>query len=174
MSADSLKHAAACLCFAFLVAGCNSGGGDKPAETFVGGERLMNINKYMVDKDIDVMKHLIERKSWKMTFADEGFFHEIFDLGDGLKIREKTLVTHDCKITLPDGTLCYESKNKTFVVEGSEEIAGLHKAVKLLGKGGRARFMFPPHLAYGLQGDLDKIPPRSILLYEIRIVNVEF
>jgi FKBP-type peptidyl-prolyl cis-trans isomerase len=155
--------------FCFLIAGCGSGGSKPSALPAVDGKRLMNINKYMVDKDIDVMKHLIERKSWKMTFADEGFFHEIFDSGNDPKIRAKTVVTCDCKISLPDGTLCYELKNKTFAVEGSEEIAGLHKAVKLLGKGGRARFMFPPHLAYGLQGDLDKIPPRSILLYEIRI-----
>jgi hypothetical protein len=173
MQTEYLIRATACFCLCLLIAGCNSGG-DSPVEPFVGRSRLININKYMVDKDIDIMTHLIERKSWRMSFAGEGFFHEIFDPGDDPKIRAKTVVTCDCKISLPDGTLCYESKNRTFAVEGSEEIAGLHKAVKLLGKGGRARFMFPPHLAYGLQGDLDKIPPRAILLYEIRIVNVEF
>ncbi|MDR2650713.1 MAG: FKBP-type peptidyl-prolyl cis-trans isomerase [Prevotellaceae bacterium] len=135
--------------------------------------RLININRYLVNKDLDIMRHFVKRKSWKMSFSDYGYFYEIFNEGDNPKITDHKQVFCDCRISLLDGTVCYEIKNKIFFVGGSNEISGLHHAVKMLGKGGKARFIFPPHLAYGIQGDFNKIPPRAILLYNVHITETK-
>jgi FKBP-type peptidyl-prolyl cis-trans isomerase len=41
-----------------------------------------------------------------------------------------------------------------------------------LKEGAEARFIFPPHLAYGLPGDRDNIPARAILLFEVKLLHV--
>ncbi|MDR2383862.1 MAG: FKBP-type peptidyl-prolyl cis-trans isomerase [Prevotellaceae bacterium] len=161
-------------CFILLilsVTACNPSGNDSEQVIHIDKNKLVNINKYLARKDLDVMRHYIKRKSLKMLFSDEGYFYEIFDEGEQPKITDGKQITCECSISLLDGTPCYEIKNKTFVVGSSEEIYGLHHAVKFLGKGGKARFIFPSHLAFGIRGDFDKIPPRAILLYKVRIIE---
>jgi FKBP-type peptidyl-prolyl cis-trans isomerase len=74
-----------------------------------------------------------------------------------------------------DGELYFDSRvdgPKQFIVEESPAERGLHEAVQLLAKGDSARIILPPHLAYGLAGDGEKIPGRAILWCEIRIDSV--
>jgi FKBP-type peptidyl-prolyl cis-trans isomerase len=148
--------------------GCKQNDDSEPV-AHIDKNRLMNINRYLANKDLDIIRHYVKRKSWKMSFSGEGYFYEIFDEGEHPKITDNKQIICDCSISLLDGTLCYEIKNKVFVAGGSDEIYGLHHAIKLLGKGGKARFIFPPQLAYGIRGDFDKIPPRAILLYNVYV-----
>jgi FKBP-type peptidyl-prolyl cis-trans isomerase len=154
------------------MAACNRPDDDSEHVAHIDKNRLININKYLANKDLDIMRHFVKRKSWKMSLSDEGYFYEILNEGEPPKITDKKQVTCNCRISLLDGTLCYNIKNKMFVVGGSDEIYGLHNAIKFLGKGGQARFIFPSHLAYGIRGDFNKIPPRTILLYNISVTNV--
>jgi len=39
--------------------------------------------------------------------------------------------------------------------------------------GDKATFIMPPHLAYGLPGDGNKIPARSVIAYEVILVKVD-
>ena len=39
--------------------------------------------------------------------------------------------------------------------------------------GDKARFIIPPHLAYGLLGDENRIPARSIIIYQVELVDVK-
>ncbi|MDR3244967.1 MAG: FKBP-type peptidyl-prolyl cis-trans isomerase [Prevotellaceae bacterium] len=157
--------------FLFLTACQNSGDDNRPV-IVLDKNRLANVNKYLANKDLDIMRHFVKRKSWRMSFSGSGYFYEVLDEGEQPKITDNKLIVCDYSITLLDGTPCYSKKNKKFVVGGTDEISGLHHAVKFLGKGGKARFIFPSHLAYGLQGDFDKIPPLAILLYNIQITEV--
>jgi hypothetical protein len=157
--------------FFLLLTSCNRSVDHSSPSITIDRNRLLNINKYLVNKDMDIIRHFVKRKSWRMSLSGEGYFYELFNEGELPKITNKQLIVYDCRITLLDGTLCYEFKNKSFVVDGSEEIYGLHHAVKLLGKGGKARFIFPPNLAYGIRGDFDKIPPRAILIYEVHVTE---
>ncbi|MDR2425129.1 MAG: FKBP-type peptidyl-prolyl cis-trans isomerase [Prevotellaceae bacterium] len=162
----------ASLCFALFATACNNAGETDSAILHIGRDRLININKYMVDKDFDVIRHFIKRKSWRMIFADKGYFYEIFDRGNNPEIKSGMSILYNYTVSLLDGTQCYTENNKTFTVDAGEEISGLHDAVKLLGKGGKARFIFLPHLAYGLQGDFNKIPSRAILVYNVHITAI--
>ncbi len=49
--------------------------------------------------------------------------------------------------------------------------AGLNQGLRMLKPGGEAIFILPPFLAYGLKGDGNKIPSRSVIVYEIKILN---
>ena len=41
----------------------------------------------------------------------------------------------------------------------------------MLRPGGQGTFIMPPFLGFGLKGDGNKIPSRSIIVYEIRIID---
>ena len=75
-------------------------------------------------------------------------------------------------LNLLDGTPCYSSKEqglKQFFVEKSDAEQGLHEAVQFMHPGDSALIIIPPHRAFGLTGDGNRIPPGAILVYEIRI-----
>jgi FKBP-type peptidyl-prolyl cis-trans isomerase len=76
---------------------------------------------------------------------------------------------------LLDGTVAHSSANegdlKFRISQGGVE-SGLEEAILMLGKGDKARFILPPHLAHGLTGDLDKIPPRASIVYSIKVLDI--
>jgi FKBP-type peptidyl-prolyl cis-trans isomerase len=162
-----------CLVSVLSTVACKRSGDSFDPVAHIDKARMTNINKYLANKDLDIMRHFVKRKSWKMSLAGDGYFYEVLDEGGQPEITDKSQVVYDCRISLLDGTLCYEMKNRAFVVGGSEEIYGLHHAMKFLGRGGKARFIFPPHLAYGIRGDFNKIPPRAILLYTVNVTDVK-
>jgi len=94
----------------------------------------------------------------------------------GDSITDDDVIKINFKVSLLDGTECYSSKvgePKEFMV-GMENVEdGLHKAVVFLKSGDKALIMIPSHLAHGLLGDQNKIPPQSPILYDIEIVSVQ-
>jgi FKBP-type peptidyl-prolyl cis-trans isomerase len=40
-------------------------------------------------------------------------------------------------------------------------------------KGEKALFILPPHLAHGLIGDMNKIPPLTTVVYDIELIGLE-
>lgn len=50
--------------------------------------------------------------------------------------------------------------------------AGLEEGILMLRTGDKARFILPPHLAYGLFGDEEKILPRSTIVYEVKVIEI--
>jgi FKBP-type peptidyl-prolyl cis-trans isomerase len=162
-----------CAVFLLPTTACKHSGDDSETAVHIDKNKSISINRYLVNKDLDIMRHFVKRKSWKMHLSPDGYFYEIFTEGGQPKIMDNNSVTCDYTVTLLNGTLCYEIKNKVFVVGSSDEISGLHHAVKLLGKGGKARFIFPSHLAHGIQGDFNQIPPRAVLIYNVLVKEVE-
>ena len=79
------------------------------------------------------------------------------------------------KLWLLDGTLCYSSDSlgmKKFRIGKGGVEKGLEEGILLMQVGDKARFIMPPHLAQGLMGDQDRIPPRSVILYEVELVQI--
>jgi len=92
----------------------------------------------------------------------------------------KTIVTTDIvklnyKVYLLDGTLCYSSDKKgakKVKIDFDNIETGLHQGLKLMKEGEKAIFILPSHLAHGLTGDNDKIPPKASVVYEIEVMRV--
>lgn len=92
------------------------------------------------------------------------------------KISKNDLIELKYKTWLLDGTLIYDSDslgNKSFKVGQGGVEPGLEEGVLMLEQGSRARFILPPHLAFGLIGDENRVPGRAILVYDIEVVKVE-
>jgi FKBP-type peptidyl-prolyl cis-trans isomerase len=99
----------------------------------------------------------------------------IYKNGSGADAQTGKQATLNYKVWLLDGTLCYSSEKsgpKKFRIGQGGVESGLEEGVLLLKVGDKARFIMPPHLAQGLIGDQDKIPPRSCIVYEVELVQI--
>ncbi|MDR2127183.1 MAG: FKBP-type peptidyl-prolyl cis-trans isomerase [Prevotellaceae bacterium] len=149
-------------------------------------ENIEKVNKILVEKDKDRIKSFLQRHKLQATFDDTGFWFAEIEKGNGVKIQNGTMVALKCTINLLDGTPCYtydESNPLIFIVGKSNElsettnmqnaVSGLHSALLLAEDQSRCVFVFPPHLAHGITGDGNNIPPRSVLVYDVKVLEVQ-
>jgi len=60
-----------------------------------------------------------------------------------------------------------------FVVGANLVIKGWEEGILLMEKGDKFRFIIPYHLAYGEEGFYNIIPPKSTLIFDIELIDVE-
>ena len=129
----------------------------------------------MIKKDVELIKSYIKRHNWTMQQTESGLWYQVIKEGNGMKAQNDMLVTLKYRVELLDGTLCYTSDStgyKEVLIGAGKAESGLEEGLLFMHLGGEARFILPPHLAYGLSGDNKQIPPRSILVYQVTFVSV--
>lgn len=139
-------------------------------------EDLVNVNKYLVKKDAEAIKAFAERREWEMQESKTGLYYQIYEQGEGRKAEKDKIVTLNYSVKLLDGTLCYSSDSlgaKVFKIGMGGVEAGLEEGILLLREGDKARFIMPPYMAHGLVGDDNKIPARSIIIYNVELLKIE-
>jgi FKBP-type peptidyl-prolyl cis-trans isomerase len=118
----------------------------------------------------------VQRNKWNMQQTPSGLWYIIIHEGNGKPARSGDMITLAYRLELLDGTLCYSSDSlglKHFRIGQGGVESGLEEGVLLMKEGDSARLILPPHLAHGLTGDGKRIPARSIIKYEIDIINLE-
>ena len=139
-------------------------------------EPLIKVNKQLVEKDRLLIQKYAERRKWKMQESETGLFYMIDSTGRGPIAKDRDLVTISYHLYLLDGTLCYSTDSlgpEAFVVGHEDVESGLDEGVRLMRKGDKAKLIIPPHLAHGLLGDQNKIPPRSIILFDLEMLDIQ-
>ncbi len=136
---------------------------------------FVKINKTLVNEDRSLIEGYIKRHNLDMKETGTGLYFMVWGDAQSDSIKDGNVIEFAYKITLLDGTVCYKSEpdlpKKFRVGQGGVE-SGLEQAVLLMRKGQKGKFIMPPHLAYGLIGDIDKIPSRSTIIYDIEMLNV--
>ncbi|MDX9846944.1 MAG: FKBP-type peptidyl-prolyl cis-trans isomerase [Tenuifilaceae bacterium] len=139
-------------------------------------KKLEIVNKALVDKDRERIKAYIERHKLEgMEENKSGLFYLVWGKSSGPKVKDGDIVFISHKITLMDGTLCYQSTEenpKEFLVGKGGVEAGLEMAILMMAQGQKGKFILPPHLGHGLLGDNDKIPPMAILVFDVELLLV--
>jgi FKBP-type peptidyl-prolyl cis-trans isomerase FkpA len=137
-------------------------------------EALVGVNRLLVQKDKEKIRTYMQHNNLSLKETSSGLWYGIIKQGSGPKVKENMQVTLKYKISLLDGTVCYNSDSlgvKQFRVGKGGFESGLEEGVLLLNEGSSALFIMPPHLAHGLPGDGNKIPARSIIIYEIELIK---
>ena len=162
-----------------LLLSCRKQASSEKAPEMTAGEEkemLLRVNKFLVQKDVELIESYSKRRGWNMEVSKTGLFYEIYEPAQGKKVEMGDIVNLKYELNLLDGTLCYTSEedgNKIFRLGKSQEISGLEQAVAMMRAGEKARFVIPPHLAYGLLGDENRIPARAIIVYQVELVEVK-
>jgi FKBP-type peptidyl-prolyl cis-trans isomerase len=163
----------------FLCTSCNETPKEKKHKTKEElekyNESLELANKYLAKLDAERIESYAKRRNWNMTETESGIWYEIFEKGMGPKAKEGQVAVLNFKISLLDGTLCYTSDSigsKEFAIGHGGVESGLEEGILLLHQGDKARIIMPPFRAHGLLGDMEKIPPRSIIVYELELFKL--
>ncbi|HOS16663.1 MAG TPA: FKBP-type peptidyl-prolyl cis-trans isomerase [Bacteroidales bacterium] len=137
-------------------------------------EKILNANKLIVKDEAKDIELLLKRYGWKMQSTGSGLYYSITDNKEGNLLQKGDKVEINYSISLINGKEVYNSKQegtKTIVIEQSDEPVGLHELLKLMRVGEKAKAIIPSHLAYGILGDNNKIPPYATLIYRIEIIK---
>ena len=156
----------------FTLLSCNNRS-EKGVNSMKPGEnQLADVNSYFIQKDRERIQNYIERKNLRMRESGTGLWFMINNEGKGDYFKNNDRIVMDYRCSLLDGTPCYSSITlgpKKIVLGRSELEAGLNEGLRLMKPGGEATFILPAFLAYGLTGDGTAIPPRAIIVYEVKI-----
>jgi len=136
-------------------------------------QQFIQANKQLVKKESDEMDYYVKTHQMAFVKTNSGIRFYVYEHSKkGDSIRDGMEVTMAYKVSLLNGTEVYssaESGKKTFVV-GMESIeSGIHKGVQYLKRGDKALILIPSHLAHGLLGDLNKIPPQMPIVYDVQV-----
>lgn len=162
---------------ALLLTDCNKPYSPSPTENREeNSKKLIEVNKALVRKDRLRINGYAERNNLDMKETGTGLWYLIIEKGEGARVEKGNLVNLDYTLSLLDGKECYNSKSngiKTFVVGQGGVESGLEEGVLLLHAGDKAKFIMTPHLAHGLTGDGNKIPGRSIIIYDVELLSIQ-
>lgn len=125
------------------------------------------------DREID---DFIARYSWEMKKTSTGLRYMIYRKGSGEQAVTGKTVTLQYNLKLLNGNLIYNSASdglKKFKIGQGGVESGLEEGILYLRVGDKAKFIVPSHLAFGLLGDQNKIPPGATLVYDVELLNLK-
>jgi FKBP-type peptidyl-prolyl cis-trans isomerase FkpA len=135
-------------------------------------QNLISANKGLVARDSSKIVGVIRARDWDMNVTETGLWYQILDKGNGPMAEEGNIVEIDYKVRLLSNELVYCSDStgplRFTILKGRVE-RGLDEGMLYLNEGDSARFILPPYMAHHLLGDQNKIPPRAIIIYEVRL-----
>lgn len=135
---------------------------------------LEKANRYLVRTENERIDAYVNRHNLNMQRTGSGLRYIILEKGNGRQIQTGDTVSIKYVVKFLTGDIVYTSEERgimTFVAGKGGVESGLEEAILLLQKGDKATIILPSHLAFGLLGDENKIPPKTALVYEIEVLN---
>ena len=140
-------------------------------------EDIIQVNKPAVVMENDEINAYIKAHNYKMQITGTGLRYLFLrENPKEKKVEKGNRVKVNYKVSLLDGTVCYSSDKKgakEFMVGSDNVESGVHEGVQLMQLNDKAIFILPAHLAFGLIGDRDRIPPKAAVVYEVEVVSIE-
>lgn len=139
-------------------------------------ENLIRTNQYLVKAEEQNIKDFVERHAYQMQETGSGLWYEIYQQGKGESAQKDKVAEIRFTISLLSGEIIYRTEEegiKEFLIGKGRVESGLEEGILLLKVGDRARFIIPSHLAFGLLGDLEKIPEKATIVYDLELLNLK-
>ena len=137
---------------------------------------LEEMNRKMLQYESELIDNYVEKNNLNVIKTGTGLRYQLVEEGDGDLIKKGDIVTLQYELRLLSGELLYSSDNdgnKVFHVSRGGVESGLEEAVLKLRKNSEAILILPSHLAHGLIGDGNRIPPKAILVYSIKVIDIK-
>ncbi len=140
-------------------------------------EDIIQVNKPAVVMETDEINAYIKAHNYAVQTTGTGLrYLFVTENSKEKKVENGNRIKVNFKVSLLDGTLCYTSETKgpkQFTVGSDNVESGIHEGVQLMHLHDKAIFILPAHLAFGLIGDRDKIPPKSAVVYQVEVISIQ-
>lgn len=176
-----MKYATSLLLILILLASCEGPEPRRPVEVKRGSFLKLSAerNKKMLQLEDSLMLEVIGRDSLhQYTESASGFryYYDVQQPGQGLPPQPDDVVTlaYDLRTWNEDTIYSREEIGiLSYWVDKQELFPGLRHSVRLLREGETATFLYPSSLAYGYQGDKDRIGPNVPLKCTVTILEIK-
>jgi FKBP-type peptidyl-prolyl cis-trans isomerase len=157
---------------------CGDGGGEKPKPPVQWTpEKSTTLNRELAEEEeLQIKLYLAHHTELKMTRTGTGLRYFIYENGNGPNAEIGKVAQVSLVVKLMNGKKCYETKKNgmdEFEIDRSNIESGIQEAMKLMRVGDKAKLIIPLHLAHGISGDQDKIPPLSTLLVDVKFLGLK-
>jgi FKBP-type peptidyl-prolyl cis-trans isomerase len=104
-----------------------------------------------------------------------GLMYRVIDSSTGIQPTMQDSVVVNQRIMNVDGSVIADTYKTGFVDRFSlqEAIPGLQEGLQLMPVGSRYEFVLPAELAWGKKGVGNKIGPNAVLVFDIRLIELE-
>lgn len=140
-------------------------------------EDIIQVNKPAVVMENDEINAYVKAHNYDMKTTGTGLRYLFLkENPKEKKVENGNRIKVNYKVSLLDGTVCYTSDKKgpkEFTVGADNVETGIHEGVQLMHLHDKAIFILPAHLAFGLIGDRDKIPPKVAVVYMVEVISVQ-
>ena len=137
---------------------------------------MRKIREQSVKNAEESKKFLAENgKKESVKTTESGLQYRILKEGEGMSPKMEDVVKVHYRGTLTDGREFDSSYSKGApqTVQTDGVIKGWTEALQMMKAGSKWEIFVPPHLAYGRRGFGEKIPPNSVLVFEIELLSIE-
>ena len=125
-------------------------------------------------EQLEIDKNLITAANTDAKNIHEGVYCTILKEGNGRQVAVNDTVTIYYKgYLLKDGSIFDETKDKPATFPLKRLIMGWQIGVPLCKVGGKIKIIIPSNLGYSIRTRSAKIPPNSILVFEIEVVDAK-
>lgn len=141
-------------------------------------DHSVDFNQEIHDREeLDIKIYLAHHKDLKMTESITGLRYQIVENGNINEplASDGDFLTVNLKIGLLSGRICYETDSipDQFVLGRSDRESGLQEALKMMRTTDLAKLVMPSYMAHGLLGNSETIPPQSVLVVDVELLNIQ-
>lgn len=140
-------------------------------------EQSTEMNKELtLEEDLAIRMYLEQHNGLTAESTGSGLRYIVIKPGKGETAKAGQDAKVQYKVSLLDGTECYQTaadEVEVFRIDKSNIETGIQEGIKKMRVGEKARLIIPSHLAHGLIGDLDKIPPVTPIVVDIELIELQ-
>ncbi len=127
-----------------------------------------------ISRDEAIVEKAVGDKKMEPLQKEKGVYYRILNQGSGKAVSVSDSVKVFYKGYLfSDGSVFDQTKEEPRQFPLSRLITGWQIGVPLIKEGGKILLVIPPHLGYSIRTRSPKIPPNSILVFEIEVVQAK-
>lgn len=130
-------------------------------------ENMINANKVVIQSENTQIESYVNRRGWQMQSLPCGALFMPYTKGNGDRIQLEDRVEVTYRLELLDGSTIYSHQIDTLIVGKMQVTSALDDMLSQLCYGSQAWLIAPSGAAYGVVGDGDRVPSRTVIIYNV-------
>ena len=134
-------------------------------------ENMINANRVVIQSESTQIEGYTQRRGMTTKELPCGALYHEYQHGNGSIINPDDTVVVTYRLEALDGTPFYTRQTDTLVVGRRQVTVALDDLLQQLTYGSQAWLIAPSNAAYGVAGDGDRVPTRTVIIYNIVSIN---
>ncbi len=145
---------------------------NKPVHTTGPQLDLTEVNREMARREDSLITAYVRTHAPEMQKMPGGYWYKVERSAKGARVKTNDMCSVRYRLYSLAGQPLDEATDKELVVGKKQVITGLDYALPSMQVGEEGLFIFPSHLAYGMKGYGQQVPPYTPVMYRVEVLGV--